>query len=828
MLATPVDGLPLYGRATIWGSESKDAWNSTLNLSWRKHPNEVTRQVATSAFIRSEFDQNGYSASDYQGVKGSDKNSILYQIQTNQANYPRVAVVDFDHGNGNNETHLMGAPDNEFHYMFEDQRGTYSGPVCHPYPPDHREYGVYDMEIYPWTGSGKYFFVLINACNSAHNDTTFGQYPSSQGIIPGTNRARGMPFAWTHRLVENRDTYQGFNTAYHMSDDGYARPDNGEFVYLGFYMGSAALTQDVAAKDGSMRPYWYWLEHFISYAVRNNWSVKQALNEASQQFYGGSFGEIPLHTNYISIWPTFYKNATESQPSWHNDYGPNSQMRVYGNSNIKLYQPLLTLAANGGLSPTFTIDGQAQYAGSNLRLISKVYTINVNDIPNYAFSHFSYQGANYGRPANIQIASDGVLTAYYNWNPTYYTLSISSSGGGHTEPTGDRQCLSYTYEHVEAVPDPDWTLDHWQLGNDNMGCNPTIDVYMNGPKTLQAVFVPAPSYKFVNSITGCDGDIYSPASLVGWQNDGQFAEIRGWGPYQYYGWISGALNAQSAGRISVYGYGDGPLYVYTSNDGYNWNLFSTPYVNQWSPHWIDCGINNNPFNYIMFTAEDWNCIYTIGIDSVRVEPVTYHTLTISSNGDGHTNPSGNPSYLENTYAHVTAQAHPGWRFDYWSLDYNPVSSDPSIDVYMDNDHNLQANFVEDQNPIHYINVHAVDTYFNEGQPLTVNVYVDGNWRGYSYQDIPVNEGYHYIEVDGWTYDPVFGDIPFYYWTDDGWNIISYDNPTYMNINTDMTITAWYNCGWFRARHDTRIVHATPRTRNAIEKITSLLFSIFCN
>ena len=355
VLATPVDGLPLYGRATIWGSESKDAWNSTLNLSWRKHPNEVTRQVATSAFIRSEFDQNGYSASDYQGVKGSDKNSILYQIQTNQANYPRVAVVDFDHGNGNNETHLMGAPDNEFHYMFEDQRGTYSGPVCHPYPPDHREYGVYDMEIYPWTGSGKYFFVLINACNSAHNDTTFGQYPSSQGIIPGTNRARGMPFAWTHRLVENRDTYQGFNTAYHMSDDGYARPDNGEFVYLGFYMGSAALTQDVAAKDGSMRPYWYWLEHFISYAVRNNWSVKQVLNEASQQFYGGSFGEIPLHTNYISIWPTFYKNATESQPSWHNDYGPNSQMRVYGNSNIKLYQPLLTLAANGGLSPTFTI-----------------------------------------------------------------------------------------------------------------------------------------------------------------------------------------------------------------------------------------------------------------------------------------------------------------------------------------------------------------------------------------------------------------------------------------------------------------------------------------
>jgi hypothetical protein len=39
-----VNALPHYGRAHIWGSESSDAWNSTYNLSWRKHPDEVTRQ----------------------------------------------------------------------------------------------------------------------------------------------------------------------------------------------------------------------------------------------------------------------------------------------------------------------------------------------------------------------------------------------------------------------------------------------------------------------------------------------------------------------------------------------------------------------------------------------------------------------------------------------------------------------------------------------------------------------------------------------------------------------------------------------------------------
>jgi hypothetical protein len=88
------------------------------------------------------------------------------------------------------------------------------------------------------------------------------QQITTQGLIG--DRARGMPFAWTHRLVKNRDTFPGFNTAQHMSDDGYARPDAGSFVYIGFHLGSAALNQEVAARNGSMYPYWWWLEHFFA------------------------------------------------------------------------------------------------------------------------------------------------------------------------------------------------------------------------------------------------------------------------------------------------------------------------------------------------------------------------------------------------------------------------------------------------------------------------------------------------------------------------------------------------------------------------------------
>ena len=793
--ASTVNALPLYGRATIWGSESSDAWNSTYNLSWRKHPDEVTRQQATSAFIQSKFAQNGYYASDYQGIKGSVESSILYQIETNQVNYPRVAAIDFDHGNGN--IGIPGLPSEEFHYMFEDQRGTFSGPVCHSPPPDHPEYGVYDYEIYPRTNLGKYFFVLINACNSAHVDTTYyGQWPSTQGMVNG--RARGMPFAWTHRLVKNRDTYPGFNTADHMSDDGYARPDNGAFVYLGFYKGSASLTQDVEGLNGP-RPYWWWLEHFFAYALTNNWSVKQALNEASLQFYGGNFGQIPLHTGYTAIWPMFYSDAPGHQhaPYWGNPYwhygsgeqGPGSQLLVYGNSNIKLYQPLLTLSANGGLSPTFTIDGQS-YSTGNHRVISDIYTINVNDIPNYAFSHFSYKGTNYGRPANIQIASDGELTAVYNWNPTYYILSISAGAGGTTlspYTPGDYQLLSYTYAHVVADPNDNWILDKWLLDGNDAGSNPSIDVLMDEPHILEAVFTPAPSYKYVTSIYDAGGAVYDPENLVGWQPNGQFATIEGYGPYQYYGYIIGAMNEQAIGHIYLYGYGNGPLYVYASSNGYSFNLVSVPYVSSGSPYWIDGGTYLSPFNFIAVTAEDPNYFYSITLDSIKVEPPAYYDLTIIAGPHGSTNPA--PGVHEDipggTPYSVTAVPDPGYILDYWRLDGQPAGSDTTIIVPMNSDRTLEAFFREGQ-VYHTLTVDAYDGYF--GNPLSPGIWIDYDFKGYGYVSIPVTEGMHIVLVE----DPVWNDYGFYdyfsYFTDGYGN--GANHPVYSNTYITAVYYPW--------------------------------------
>jgi hypothetical protein len=467
---------------------------------------------------------------------------------------------------------------------------------------------------------------------------------------------------------------------------------------------------------------------------------------------------------------------------WQELYPPEQRrgwLKVYGNSYIKLYQPLLTLSANDGLSPTFYIDGQPLSTG-NHRLISKVYTIDVSDIPNYAFTHFSYKGTNYGRPASIQIASDGELTAHYTL--VQQPLTISSSGSGHTDPTGTQMYDPYTYAHVEAFPDPGY--DHyWLLNGRYAGSNPTIDVYIYGPQTLQAAFYPEQSHYFAAAIDSYDGDVYNPENLVGWQNDGQFATIWGYGPYQYYGWISAAMNKPATGHIYVYGSGNGPLYVYVSSNGYNWEFVSSAYP---GTSYFDCGSYLSPFNYIKLTAEDPYSVYSLDLESVRVYPPgTYFTLTISSGSGGSTTPSpGTYQYAVETPVAVTANPNSGYVLDYWLLDGQNVGSQNPITVTMNSNHTLQANFRT--TPYHWLTVDAYDAYLGYGYPLYPNIYIDGTYAGTGYVHIQVADGYHSVTADEWVWNEYWYTWSPLYCFSDG-----YGNGDYRPIYSDTTITAWY-------------------------------------
>lgn len=285
--------------------------------------------------------------------------------------------------------------------------------------------------------------------------------------------------------------------------------------------------------------------------------------------------------------------------------------QTYQTTNHKL---IISSTAGGSTNPS---PGTYRYTEGT------PVTVTANPQSGYVLDHWQLDGQPAGSNPTIIVTMNQFHNLQANFRlAQYYDLTISAGSGGSTTPQPG------TYEDIQegtpvtvtANPNSGYVFDHWELDYYPAGSNPTIIVAMNSNHNLQAYFAPEPSYRYVSYISGYDGPVYAPENLVGTQPDGQFAEIDGYGPYYWYGRIIGAMNTQATGHIYMYGYGEGPLYVYTSYDGYYFDLVSVPYVSSGSPYWIDCGSNPNPFNYIAVTAEDPNYFYWIALDSVQVQP----------------------------------------------------------------------------------------------------------------------------------------------------------------------------------------------------------------
>jgi len=423
--ASLVEATPYKGAATVWGAESIGSINTQLDPdeSWRKSHDEVVWQQNTVAYIADLFGDNGYFSVNNQGAHnyGSSKGAILSQIDSLETTYPRVAVVDFDHGNGKNETDISGAPENEFHYFFEDNWGTKEGPTWPGNSSHANEHAVFDHDIYEET-SGKTFFAFINTCNSAHVNATFydDDLVSTQGLVGGA-RARGMPFAWSHGLKVTGSPDSTPPSGW-ISSNGYTDADSGDFCFIGFDFGSAALDQTVENTDYQ---YYYWVYHFFYYALTEDNTVNEALDLASHDTFYGSpdFDESPLFNDdgFTSIWRMFINGSWQNQWLGFPYVVANCHMKVYGNGEIKLYQPQLTVSAydnnNNQVWPTFYIDGNSQGTGS-LRVVPGSHTIDVDNWLGYSFDHFRFDYGSssadfYYHPVTQEIPSDCILTAYY-------------------------------------------------------------------------------------------------------------------------------------------------------------------------------------------------------------------------------------------------------------------------------------------------------------------------------------------------------------------------------------------------------------------------------
>ena len=670
-------------------------------------------------------------------------------------------MVSFDHGVGR---HDYQAGFGEFHYMFEDQNGTVWGPDNN-HQSLHPGNGVYDMDIYPLTdpatGSGKCFFVLINACMSGnysewqHEDPPGSgiYYPVGQGFVNGTH-AQSMPFAWTHHVVKNIFE-QGFNTAQHMSEDGYAHADTGDFVYIGFEGGSAALNQTIEG----LAPYWWWLEHFFSYALRRNWSVIQALNHATQDFFYCDFDEqnSPLGgpEGFNATWPMYKNNMW-----YYSGFGivGKGYMRVYGNGNIKLYQPLLNVNAydteNTQVWPTFYIDGNSHGTGS-LRLFSGTHTITVNDIQGYNFLYLSYGGSNYNRPATLSITSNSTLTARYVVDPTPPNTPTLD---GPSPPPPTHIYESYSF---------------WAYSTDINGDQIRYTFDWDDSTSTTTGYIPSGTLAYAShswSSTGQFSVTVTAQDDTGLWSSQSTPIIVNVQIYHSLG-ISAGEGGSTDPSPGSYEYIEDAEVEVSADAEYGYEF----------DYWLLDGQNAGSQNPITVTMDSDHTLQPVFSEIPR------YTLSISAGSGGTTDPSPDDyEYFEDTEVQVYADAGVGYEFDYWLKDGQNVGDQNPITVIMDDDHTLEAVFYQVQQ-LYWLTVEAYDIFDSPESPVYTPVYIDGVYAGYSFEPIQVTEGLHDVGVDNTVWNPEYNRYEIFYFFSEG----SGSNPTQVSVTSDKTVAAAY-------------------------------------
>jgi len=562
---------------------------------------------------------------------------------------------------------------------------------------------LYWDDIYPLTSARRHFFTFLWVCRQAEDPTT------------------GMSVGWTHR--------DGTPSSPYMWPEGFEYPDGSGQCYISFHGYSPMLSNYPWEEDGKTVIYEYsdmggdlgpcklFLEKFYEYALYDGWSVRDSLDLASGWYFECPFSSSALHTGYNTWWPggdfdppMDYMNDEGWFPMNYQDHfdpdRPLNRMRVFGDSSIKLKLQTLTVNAydsayNPVAADVYIDDVYAGTANNNFKVTTGPHTIYVESSSNVFHKFTGY--SEFQNPISVEVTSATTITANYYANPPpQYTLSISVTGGGTTlspYTPGNHQ-MTPRLVTVTADPNDGYVFDHWVLDTQNIyppySDNPTvsIDIPMSANHILQAVFIVPPN-NFAASIISYDGLVYEPDSLLGYRNDGQIAGIGAAAPYGVSGEIVARTYYTTLGHIYAYAYGvsaGGPLHVYTSADGYNWNYIGYGSVSSTTPSWVDCGYTLTPFSYIRFRVVDG--FSAIAIDSMRVD-TAFHTLTPTKSGSGTTNPSSPVQCLNDTYRSVTAQASSGWAFDHWEIDGVPQpGSNPYINVHMLASHTVRAVFVQ--------------------------------------------------------------------------------------------------------------------------------------
>lgn len=154
-------------------------------------------------------------------------------------------------------------------------------------------------------------------------------------------------------------------------------------------------------------------------------------------------------------------------------------------SLVSVFEPVYTLTI------TVTAGGTTNPAPGSY-LYGAGTTVPVTAIANtyYSFDHWELDGSNVGSANPYSFLMDNNHTLHGVFVPITYTLTITATAGGTTNPSpGVYAYAGGSDVQVTAIPDSDYVLDHWELDGANVGANNPINVTMDTDHALHAVFV---------------------------------------------------------------------------------------------------------------------------------------------------------------------------------------------------------------------------------------------------------------------------------------------------------------------------------------------------
>ena len=264
-------------------------------------------------------------------------------------------------------------------------------------------------------------------------------------------------------------------------------------------------------------------------------------------------------------------------------------------------------------------------------------SVQANPDTGYHFDHWDLDLVNVGsvNPYSVTMDKNHTLNAFFLINN--YTLTITASSGGTTNPAPGAYSYNYgTSVSVSATANANYILDHWEKDTINSGSANPFSITMDNDHTLKAVF----NQSFTLTIVVTTGGSTNPPA----------------GDHQY-------------------------------ASGFVVSVQANPDVGHHLDHWeldlVNVG-SVNPYSVTMDKNHTLNAFFLIN----------NYTLTITASSGGTTDPvPGIYSYAYGTSVSANATADAKYIFDHWELDAAKVGSANPYLVTMNDNHTLKAVFV---------------------------------------------------------------------------------------------------------------------------------------